>query len=1066
MPEELPFDQTELDEANAQIANCYAPVIHHLAQASLEFSANGRADLLLAVNYDGDWNAGNNWENLEQFDGLNDMGEPDGIGTEEIDELDPKVYYSIVWTDIAWVITYGFYHPRDYSLQDGVCCTGTNPQIIPRIPGDSHENDFEVIIVVVSRMAGNGINKFQVVGGYSTPHGTLEEYKHISSIPDVYIDDRTHAPLLNLNDNEVIDNDGFLQCDTRVIVSSPHITYVNNTNPDVTPFVHIEDEVYWDGNFDYLWGFGEYELDDIFGDNPESLESKRSDPLTFMNEGNSFNSVNEPGSCPDQGGTASAPWGLGAIDYETNTIQEIVCESMFSFGTANCLNSPPLILSNPYHTPSCVNEDQVTLIVAENEEVELSGYTSSQPFERIVVESGATLTISNNCVLYFSSIGYIEVKKGGRLIIDNSTLGKCGSENWQGIKAYTDNRSGPEGEIIIRNNSTIAYATVGLTVGQNSFFDYPLTKVTIMGESTFEFNDIGIVFNAGTTMSTISNCNFSNENFDIDLTASVGLTVEGSDFKKPQGQGGHIDFRAINSFNSQVRVINDNLFERTTIGVAVHGSIPVFNASIIGDGETAPNRFDGGVIGVLGFGSPGIFSFPGQSRIENNQFYGISHGVYFAGYNFFDVTENVFEYNTNGVTLDNSGGFFNSINCNSFFSSYRGISFRGDNRNCEFLSNDFDEGWTSESDIELKLEATVRSNMGSFGNPAGNCFTGSNNNIFVDNGSTSFNYFYKDVACQNPSGSGFDKEVTFPNPNNGCSNGRSPFANIDPDRDGELGLSEASYNAENLCKPCILDSIALWVNNLTNLGGDNFYTVAEESNFNLTQAQLRAEEILSEWINYGIYAALKVEDYSFAIEILTPLKKWEYQSQLFGVTMLKRDYTGAESFLENMPENNLNEIYFKYIQRINLKIYTNPSDITAEVTEAMLDSLEVIALSPYPVKGYAASLHYFITGEDVVLEKLLKEEKAEEKEEKLISSSVKTNAEFSVFPNPANEYLTIKTVTELVSLSIYDLNGKNWMLSSSGDLRNIDISVLPKGLYLLKATNEMGKLFNVKFIKQ
>ena len=253
---------------------------------------------------------------------------------------------------------------------------------------------------------------------------------------------------------------------------------------------------------------------------------------------------------------------------------------------------------------------------------------------------------------------------------------------------------------------------------------------------------------------------------------------------------------------------------------------------------------------------------------------------------------------------------------------------------------------------------------------------------------------------------------------------------------------------------------------VTSLGGDNLYTVVEESSLYPTETQLHAGEVLSEWINYGVFSALNKEDYSFAIEILTPFKKWEYQSQLFGVIMLKRDYVGAELFLENMSENNLNEAYFKYIQGINLKIYTNPSDNTAEVTEAMLDSLEVIALSPYPVKGYAASLYYFITGEDVVLEKLLEEEKAEEKEETLINSNKNTSAEFSLFPNPTSEYLTIKTESELISLSIYDVNGKNWILRNFSNLQRVDVSMLPKGLYLLQATSEFGKVYNVKFLKQ
>ena len=839
MPEEFPFDVTELEELNAQIASCYAPEIHHLVQSSLPLSANGRGDLLVAVDYDGDWNTGNNWENLAQFDGLNDLGEPDGISTEEIDELDPKVYYSVVWTDIAWVITYGFYHPRDYSLADGDCCTG----ISPILPGDSHENDFEVVLVVVSRIDDNGIDKFQVVGGYSTPHGALEKYTYITSIPEVYIDDRTHAPFLNLDDNEHIDCDGYLSCDSRIPVGNPHVVYTNNTDPNVSPFVEIDEYSYPHGGQEYLQGFGEYELDDIFGDNPESLQSQRSNPLTFMNGGNTFNTETGGGTdiCAIYGGGASAPWGQGAFDYETSSIQDIVCESMYGSGTLNCLNSPPLILDNPYHIPSCVLNDQATLIV--DEDLEIVGYNSSQSFERIVVESGATLTITNS-TLYFSSVGYVEVQKGGRLIIDDSHLTRCGSIKWQGIKAYTDNRSGPEGEVIIRKGSRIEDATVGLAIGKNSFFGFPLTKVTITGGETeeeqpiFINNDIGIAFNPGTTISSISNCNFFNREYDVNLVASSGLSIENSFFNQPIGSGW--EFHAINSFNSTFQLTGGNKFYRTGIGVHVHGSLPFSSGAQIGSFNSAPNTFELGTAGIfsLNLTGSGFTTFPANSTIENNVFWGNTYAAYGAGYNFIDVTENTFT-SSGGVTFDATGNYNNTINCNTFNNSDN-LRFRHENSNSEFLSNDFNGG---SSNIELTA-ATVRSIVGSFDNPAGNCFSGPNTNILVDNGSTSFNYFYKNIACQNPSGSGFNKVETSEDPENDCSNGRSPFANIDPDGDGELGLSEASYNAENICKPCILDSIALWVNMVTNLGGDNLYTVADESSLYPTETQLHAVEVL------------------------------------------------------------------------------------------------------------------------------------------------------------------------------------------------------------------------------
>jgi len=163
-----------------------------------EHALDGISDLILAVNYDGDWNTTNNWENLEDFEDVANMS--------SIDALDPKVYYSVVWTDRAWVITYGFYHPRDWSLHTGLCCD--NPTIgLPWIPetGDNHENDFEGVILFVSRIStSNGIEPFEVFGAASIAHSELKTYS-ISNLPEVFVDNRSHAVELNLEGLDCID---------------------------------------------------------------------------------------------------------------------------------------------------------------------------------------------------------------------------------------------------------------------------------------------------------------------------------------------------------------------------------------------------------------------------------------------------------------------------------------------------------------------------------------------------------------------------------------------------------------------------------------------------------------------------------------------------------------------------------------------------------------------------------------------------------------------------------------------------------------------------------------------
>jgi len=68
----------------------------------------------------------------------------------------------------------------------------------------------------------------------------------------------------------------------------------------------------------------------------------------------------------------------------------------------------------------------------------------------------------------------------------------------------------------------------------------------------------------------------------------------------------------------------------------------------------------------------------------------------------------------------------------------------------------------------------------------------------------------------------------------------------------------------------------------------------------------------------------------------------------------------------------------------------------------------------------------------------------------------------TVYPNPANDFITIKNIPEGRSLvSIYSITGsKITSLYVSGD-EQINVSNLSKGLYLMKVNNQVSK-----FIKQ
>lgn len=69
-----------------------------------------------------------------------------------------------------------------------------------------------------------------------------------------------------------------------------------------------------------------------------------------------------------------------------------------------------------------------------------------------------------------------------------------------------------------------------------------------------------------------------------------------------------------------------------------------------------------------------------------------------------------------------------------------------------------------------------------------------------------------------------------------------------------------------------------------------------------------------------------------------------------------------------------------------------------------------------------------------------------------------------IYPNPAGESLTIKSKKDLDKVEIYDYLGKK-VFEDSSVSKNIDISELSKGVYILKLHSESGTT-SLKFIKE
>jgi hypothetical protein len=99
-----PLAQAE-DARDHEIAARFAPVIYQ------ETGSRPKADAITSFDFDGDWNAYNNWENLKHF------------------PTPAYVYYSMIESETHYFITYGLFHPQDYTR---IC-----------LPFVCHENDME-----------------------------------------------------------------------------------------------------------------------------------------------------------------------------------------------------------------------------------------------------------------------------------------------------------------------------------------------------------------------------------------------------------------------------------------------------------------------------------------------------------------------------------------------------------------------------------------------------------------------------------------------------------------------------------------------------------------------------------------------------------------------------------------------------------------------------------------------------------------------------------------------------------------------------------------------------------
>jgi hypothetical protein len=272
----------------------------------------------------------------------------------------------------------------------------------------------------------------------------------------------------------------------------------------------------------------------------------------------------------------------------------------------------------------------------------------------LMVASGASLTISNS-ILEFTGNGAIYVARGGKLIIDNTTITnnqRCPQAFWKGIQVAGNidepqSNLSEQGYVEIRNNSEIHRAECGI-ITNNSFYDAipcigpPNNNsggIIKISDSYFYNNIIGVEllpYNKinPTTGADIPNvCEIRNTVFETDdplltpvsfinLLEVHGVKILGNQFINSVDLSG--------SYFTENRGIGINLY-RASAFVQDYGHGPALPGG--GYLYNEPNTFEGLFYGIYRknvnrMGGTSITHWPRPIKIDHCQFQDCFRSVY------------------------------------------------------------------------------------------------------------------------------------------------------------------------------------------------------------------------------------------------------------------------------------------------------------------------------------------------------------------------------------------------------------------------------------------------------
>lgn len=675
----------------------------------------------------------------------------------------------------------------------------------------------------------------------------------------------------------------------------------------------------------------------------------------------------------------------------------------------------------------------------------------------------------------------ILVERNARLFINNGgvvTKG-CDAPDWAGIQVLGNNQKvqpehdGPltdpdQAGIVWIDNGTVEWARTGVSAGGGYGPEFWGGVIWTNNNAVFQSNRKDVEFMQYKFGLNLNKSRFSNTRFleglpTVPYSNREGITIwetDGIEFDNCEiyAKG----MQGIRTYDASIKVHNGCEIQGNNIGISSYATYPMSYKSVIGT-SAAENNFYGNVYDIFASTATGLYGIynPGgkfSMDVVNNNFEASRYGVVLdgpsnfriGGNRFTDVEVNTWTAQTGYNNLINQ----NLIGCNQFGARRNlGILAIGDNKQMQFLGNDFVGGYAPARDFLLTnswsyfANGAIQEIQGNPFVPAGNCFSDPGVQIDIQTWATTdyFTYYYE---------SGEPPVDCDPEP-------------LNPGNYGKVGVIEGIFGI--LCDQ--FGGLPEGLENPTdgdlNARRQQLQTLAPSIQTD-PNAKIQYYQILAEKeaiLKYLVSEALGANDYVTAESLLAGEQSKAAQWAIFGLRMSRQDYAGATQLLNQLPIEDATDTQFREIQLINLQRLQNPTGF--ELSAAQEAYLNSVADGYSPIRGYARGILgllkdrvYYPDEYDI----------SEERSSLTVRGGIDA---LKIYPVPASDQLVVTwpTLPESANaqILIFDLLGRQHFSQSIGAKetnRVLGVANLPEGVYFLVISDKGKVVHRNKFIVQ